>query len=178
MKLATVLRAIGDENARLDDQAGRILDIVRHNNINTEKAFREEVANAYDELGWRRAPGHPSASDGLSPAPKSVRQYVFEIRRAFKLRIRVADCRTLHEMRNLVKDKRERLAAHLNGERTGAMAGLRLVKPNHFTGAHLHDLAVLYESLRTRERTELEQGIKKLINRYMPKAPEQLRLVA
>lgn len=178
MKLATVLKALGDAHARIDDQAGKVLDIVRTNSITTEHAFRTQVAEAYEELGWRTTPGRPATEDGLHPAPKSVRQYVFEIRRAFKLRIKVAECRSLHEMRALVKEKRERLHAHATGELHGAVAGLRVVQPDRFTGAYVHDLAVLYENLNKREKAELEDGIKRLLHKFAPKASQQLRLVA
>lgn len=176
MKLSTVLKAIGDETTRMDDHAGRILDIVRHTQITTERAFRDAVAEAYAELNWRTGAGRPASNDGLNSAPKSVRQYVFEVRRAFKLRLKVAEMRSLYELREAVRVKRERM--HGQPEPTGAIAGLRVVHAHRFTGAHVHDLAVLYESLNKREKGELEAGITRLINKFMPKAPQQLRLVA
>ena len=178
MKLSTVLKTIGDESERLDDQAGKILELCRANKITTEQAFRGAVVEAYTELGWRTIPGRPAADDGLQSAPKTVRQYVFEIRRAFKLRLKVIEMKTLFELRTAVKEKRERMASQETPEPAGALSGLKLVQANRFTGAHIHDLAVLYESMPKRFKGELEDAISKLINKYMPRAPEQLKLVA
>lgn len=178
MKLSTVLKSIGEESARLDDQAAKILDLCRSNQITSEAKFREAVTEAYNELGWRTIPGRPAADDGLQPAPKTVRQYVFEIRRAYKLRIKVVEMNSLFELRAAVKEKRERLAQQEAPEPVGALSGLKLVQANRFTGAHIHDLAVLYESVPKRMRAEIEQQVQRLINKYLPKVPEQLRLVA
>lgn len=178
MKLSTVFKSLGDESTRLDDQAGRILDLCRASRISTETGFRAAVVEAYGELGWRTIPGRPAIDDPLQSAPKTVRQYVFEIRRAYKLRLKVAEMRTIYELRAAVKDKRERLAAQEEPEQAGALAGLKLVQANKFTGAHIHDLAVLYDSVPKRVRTEIDAAIARLINKHLPKAPEQLRLVA
>lgn len=180
MKLSTVLKTIGDETIRLDSMAGKILDICREEKITTREQFREAVAAAYRENGWRILPGRPTADDGLKTAPKTVKQYLWEVSLAYKLRMRPGDFTTYHAMRVAIQVKRQRLAQQeIEVEpQTGAMAGLRLVQANRFTGAHLHDLAVLYESVPRRVKSELEDAMKRLINKYMPKAPEQLRLVA
>lgn len=173
--LAAALAVIATEESTLESRADSVLAIVKDAGIRDEKAFSLAVREAYKANGWNVAAGAPKKGSGGKPVPGTVKQYVSQVRAAFRLGINVTRMATFHKLRMAVKEARAAARPKpVNAD--PKMAGLRLVKSGEMTGAPFHDLAVMYEKATKGVQKQILGEVNELVRRFRPAVAPQLVL--
>ena len=185
--LADILGQIFKSAQAMDSLAARILDAVREAEAATLEQFDTMVYAAYDRCGWSSRVGRPQAGD--VPAPHAVKVYISTIRGAYRCNVKVLEMKTMDALRKALKEARQgvreearqeeaRKQAEAAAKVPPELAGVRVDDRYHLTGAIFHDAAVLWENLPEQKRTEFEDKLQILLNKYLKAAPPALRLVA
>lgn len=173
--LAAALAVIANESSTLENKADSVLAIVRQSGIRDEKAFSAAVREAYKANGWNVTAGAPKRGSSGKPVPGTVKQYVSQVRRAFRLGVPVASMKSFFKLRQAVRTAvAKRAPAPVN--RDPKMAGLRLVKAGEMIGAPFHDLTVLYERAPKPVQKQLLGEVNALVKRFSPAVAPQLVL--
>lgn len=173
--LAAALAVIAVEENALASRADTVLAIVKDSGIRDEKAFSAAVRDAYKANGWHVTAGAPKRGASGKPVPGTVKQYVSQVRAAFRLGVNVARMDTFHKLRKTLKEARA--AARPRPVKTDPkLAGLRLVKSGELTGAPFHDLTVLYERASKGVQRQLLGEVNGLVARFSPAVAPSLVL--
>lgn len=172
--LAAALAVIGKEGEELESKATHVLRIVRQQKIEDVKSWGKAVRSAYKANGWNGKPGKPKAADKAQPVPATVKQYVSQIRRAFRLKLLVASYTSFYALRQDLKKKAERRAKRAANEQQQVpeMIGIRLQQPAALTGAIFHDLAAIYNELPGAKRTHMLSALDRVKRTFAQATPQ------
>jgi hypothetical protein len=173
--LAEALAVIGKEGTELEAKATQVLRIVRQSKIGDVKAFGAAVRDAYKANGWNGKPGKPKAEEKADPVPATVKQYVSQIRAAFRLKLPVASYTSFYALREDLRKHRARKAAKVAKAveaQPKEMLGIRLVEPEQFNGGPFHDLAVLYNALDRTRKPKLLAALARIKREFAMSAPQ------
>lgn len=172
--LAEALAVIATEGTTLESKADSVLAIVRTSGIRGEKEFSAAVREAYKANGWHVRAGAPKKGAAGKPVPGTVKQYVSQVRRAFRLGIPVAGMKSFFKLRKAIREAAAKKRPAVNAD--PKMAGLRLVKAGEMIGAPFHDLTVLYERAPRPVQRQLLGEVTSLVKRFSPAVAPQLVL--
>ena len=173
--LAAALAVIAVEENNLESRADSVLAIVKGAGIRDEKAFSLAVREAYKANGWNATAGAPKKGNAGKPVPGTVKQYVSQVRAAFRLDVPVGRMATFHKLRMAVKEARAAARPKpVNAD--PKMAGLRVAHSNEFTGAPFHDLTVMYEKAPKGVQKQILGEVNELVRRFRPAVAPQLVL--
>lgn len=175
--LAEALAAIGMTSDTLETRADAILAIVKANDIKDAKEWRAIARAAYQANGWHSRPGKPGRGTKTTTVPVTVKQYVSQIRAAFKFELNVASFKSFHALRKSVKETRIARRVKPKGSRDPRLAGLKLVKSNELTGAPFHDAVALYANLDKMKQAQMAKAISNVIRQFTPAAQPSLELI-
>lgn len=175
--LAEALAEIATTTDTLETRADNILGIVRANDIRDAKAWRKIARAAYKANGWHARPGKPGRNGKGTPVPATVKQYVSQIRAAFRFELDVLKFKTFHALRKAVKEIRAAKRPKAKGSRDPRLAGLKLVKANTLTGAVFHDAVALYDNLDERKQAQMAKAVANIIRQFTPAAAPTLELI-
>lgn len=173
--LAAALAVIATEGSTLENKADSVLAIVKNAGIRDVKAFSAAVREAYKANGWNSTAGAPKKGNSGKPVPGTVKQYVSQVRAAFRLGINVTRMDTFHRLRKAVKEARA-AAKPRPVNQDAKLAGLRVAHSNEFTGAPFHDLTVMYEHATKGVQRQLLAEVQGLVKRFQPAVAPQLVL--
>lgn len=162
-KLAAALAGLASTSAGLESRADAVLAIVRRTRIGTEKEFSIAVRDAYAANGWNAGAGKPVEGVSLKPVPGTVKQYVSQIRAAYRFKIDVLHCRSFYELRKGLRKARARKSASLADP---VMHNLKIAGKAELTGAPLHDIVVIYTTLSETRRKQLAAAVNRLVREY------------
>lgn len=165
--LAAVFADVAKADAQAASRADAVLSVIRGSGIRDLKAFSAAVREAYAANGWHATAGRPGKGAAGIQVPKTVKQYVSRVRAAYRLDLPVHSFKNFYALRKALAAARPAKAPKRIDRR---MAGLRLIRGNQLTGAPFHDLAVLYEALKGRQREQLVASVNKLVHDYRPVA--------
>jgi len=171
LDLATIFARINKASVGIEATASQILEVVKLNDTNTLDKFNLLVSAAYERNGWSRRQGRPKAGD--VPAPRAVQVYVSTIRRAYRMGIKVLKCDNMQAVRDALTKPRGN-QPDVNPE----LKGVQVAASNSLNGAVWHDVLVVWEHIPAEEQQALEASVRKLLERYVKKAPPTLKLVA
>jgi hypothetical protein len=176
--LAEALAAIATTTDTLESRADTILAIVKANGIRDAKAFRKAARAAYLENGWHARPGKPARGNGhKTPVPPTVKQYVSQVRAAFRFDLNVLAFKSFHALRKAVIEARLARKPKARGRRDPRLAGLKLIKGSELTGAVFHDAAVVYDGLDKARQAQMARAIVKVVEQFKAAAAPALELV-
>lgn len=174
--LARTLSIIAAAADKQESVADSILASVKASGVRDEKAWSAAVKDAYRANGWNVGRGRPAAdyrgSNGR--VPPTVRQYVSQVRAAFRAGIDVSRLKSFHALRKALKDRRATQRPQASTD--PKMAGLRLVKGDALIGAPFHDLTVLYEKAAKAQQRQIVAEVQALVKRFSKDAGPQLTL--
>jgi hypothetical protein len=171
LELATIFNRITKAHAGLESCAAQILEVVKLNDANSLDKFNTLVAAAYDRNGWSSRQGRPRPGD--ISAPSAVQVYVSTLRRAYRMGIKVLKLNNMEEIRRAMRKPR--------GDQTTQppeLKGVQVAATNSLNGAVWHDILVVWERIPAEEQQALEASVQRLLDKYVKKAPPELRLVA
>lgn len=172
LELATIFNRINKAHGALESTAAQILEVVKLNDANTLDKFNEMVAAAYDRNGWSSRQGRPRPGD--ISAPTAVQVYVSTLRRAYRMGIKVLKCSNMEDIRRETR----KVARGNQPEQSPELKGVQVAASSTLNGAVWHDVLVVWEHIPAEEQQALEASVRKLLERYVKKAPPTLRLVA
>lgn len=184
--MIAALKALGQINAKADDVAGAMLAAVKQAEIKNLTEFSESIAAGYAANGWRYGAGKPTAESAkLQPAPRTVRNYVWEFRVAFGLGVKVHKMDSLYTMRQAVMNARKaqiasRLPQAANDPSAGPLPELKGVvvrEAGTLNGGMFHDLAVAYGHLPPTDREAMLAALRRILTRYQRQVDGTLRAV-
>ena len=176
-ELGRALAEIAKEGDAVETRAERMLALVRSKGITDERSFSAAIRVAYRANGWRATRGRPKLDEkALESVPATVKQYVSSVRAAFRLGLDGRSMRTFSALRKAVADARAAKRTKARSKDPN-LAGIHVLKDDRLTGAPLHDLAVVYESMQARQREALVRRIKTLVSEFKGAAAPNLRLV-
>lgn len=171
LELATIFTRIQKAHAGMETTASQIIEVIKLNDANTLEKFNEMVSTAYDRNGWSSRQGRPRPGD--ISAPQAVQVYVSTLRRAYRLGLKVLKFTNMEEVRR-------ELRKHRGDQPTQPpeLKGVQVAASSTLNGAVWHDVLVVWEHIPNDEQQALEASVRKLLERYLKKAPPTLRLVA
>ena len=174
--LAAAFAALSEEGAALESVADSVLAIVKSDGLKDVKAFSAAAREAYKANGWNATQGKPVLGAALNRVPPTVKQYVSQIRGAFRLGLNVGHFKNFHALR--VALKAARVASRPVPKVDPRLGGLRLTGPAGLTGAPLHDLVVVYEALPKGQQSQMVGAVNRLVQQFRPAAPQLLQMAA
>lgn len=174
-RMATALKAIADTGNALETTAGTILRIVKEDKIGTIEAFDAVIKEAYERNGWNNGAGRPAVGQAGEQVPRIITQYVSEVRRGFRLGLKVAKFATFYELRKAIEDLAPQPAEQPATVSRIQPRMVRLAKPEELIGDPIHDIAVVFTHTNPARRKEITRALERLIKKY---APRQLALPA
>jgi len=175
--LAAAFAALSEEGAALESVADSVLAIVKSDGLKDVKAFSAAVREAYKANGWNAKQGAPVLGAAkLERVPPTVKQYVSQIRGAFRLGLNVGHFKNFHALRTALKAAR--VASRPVPKVDPRLGGLRLTGPAGLTGAPLHDLVVVYEALPKGQQSQMVGAVNRLVQQFRPAVPQLLQMAA
>lgn len=178
LELATIFIDAQKAQARLvsarsslDTIAARFIAWLGSNKVDTVEKLDDVVSAAFEQNKWTRRQGRPQKGD--TPAPKVIGVYVSTVRRAIKLKVKIANCKNMEEVRRATRLK---IPAPVESE--PELVGVQLAAPNTLTGALWHDVLVVRDNLDAERQQQMENKVRKILDQYMKQAQMELRLVA
>lgn len=172
LELATIFNRINKAHATMETTAAQIIEVLKLNDVNTLDKLNDIVAAAYDRNGWSSRQGRPRPGD--VSAPKAVQVYVSTLRRAYRMGIKVLKCTNMEDVRRELS----KAAKRGQPEQPPELKGVQVAASGTLNGAVWHDVLVVWEHIPAEEQQALEASVRKLLDRYVKKAPPTLRLVA
>lgn len=169
IKLARALQEVATQGEQTDAIAGKVLGIIRNEDIKRIDTFDSAVREAYERNGWNPARGRPKEGSEATPVPVTVKTYVSIIRSGFKERLQPWKYSTIYELRTAVREVRKK-AEHPN---VVNLFGVKVKEAATMTGELFHDLAVVYQGLTEDQQAMMERQIKRLLGTYSKKADVQ-----
>lgn len=171
--LATVLAGVAIADAQAASRADAVLSVIGGSGIRGLKAFSASVRDAYRANGWNATAGRPGKGSAGNAVPKTVKQYVSRVRKAFRLDLPVHTFKNFYALRKALAAARPAKPKKRQDKR---MAGLRVIRGGEMIGAPFHDLTVLYEVLEGRRREQLVASVNRLVKDFRPAATPVLEL--
>lgn len=175
--LANAFAVIAAEGDAIESKADGVLGIVRMAGLTELKDFNAAVRAAYLENGWNGGAGKPKPGNRKPPVPATVKQYVSQIRAAFRAGINVAKVKSFFVLRKDLKAAKAATKKPAKPEDT-RVVGLRLVKPTVMIGAPFHDLLVTYEHLEKKRQALLVASVNRLLRDYRVDVPQEQHSLA
>jgi hypothetical protein len=171
--LAATLAVIGREESELENQATAVLRVVRAQKITDLAGWSAAVRAAYKANGWNGKPGKPKAGNTAATVPATVKQYVSQIRAAFRLKLPVSSYTSFYALREDLKKHAARKAARaVNAhDQRPELAGVRLIAPEQLTGAPFHDLAVLFNALDGKRKPMMLNALARVRREFAQSVP-------
>lgn len=167
--LAEALGTIATQSAGLETKADAVLAIIRVTGIADLPAFDSAVKVAYAENGWNTERGRPTGKVKRGIVPPTVKQYISQVRGAYKLKLDPGKYDTFHALR--VALKAERAKQQPAADVDPVMAGAKIVQPDTLTGAPFHDLMALYAEMDAAKQNQLVAAVEGLVKRFRSAAP-------
>jgi hypothetical protein len=168
--LAVTLRLLGATASKAENQATALLEYARSHKLTTPAKFSVAISKAYAINGWHATRGRPKAGAVGTAVPRAVRQYVHEIKAALLAKIDLERCDTLYALRKAVAESK----ARQREEKAPEMKGVALASPGKLNGALLHDVAVVYSSLKPVQRELMQKSLARLLAVYTAKPAARL----
>ena len=151
--------------------AARFFGFMVDEKIDTVEKFDPVVTAAYEENKWTRRKGRPKAGD--KPAPPIVQVYVSTFRKALVLKLKLGNFKNLEELRRAIRIKKPVVAKKVPPELKGVT-----VVGESLNGGLYHDVLRVRMLLSEDEQQALDAVVRKAFDRFVKKAPPDLRLVA
>jgi hypothetical protein len=151
--------------------AARFFAFLVDEKIDTVEKFDTVVTAAYEENKWTRRKGRPKAGD--KPAPPIVQVYASNVRKALVLKLKLGNFKNLEELRRAIRSKVPARAKKVPPELKGV-----IVTGESLNGGLYHDVLRVRSLLTEEEQQALDAAVRKTFDRFVKKAPPDLRLVA
>lgn len=171
VKLAGVLHNIATASAQMDDLAGDILAVLRKHKVSTLSKFESVAAAAYEANGWQKGGGRPKKGEEREPIPDAVKVYMSQIRKAYRLKLKVTTYNSMYDLRQAVTNKARKQRAD-DVEKEPQLTGVEVSTPDKFNGAALHDAIVFYMALDDDGKREFVTGLDRLMDRVRRKVTD------
>lgn len=169
-KLAGVLQNIATASEKMDDLAGEILAVLKRHKVTTLPRFESVSTEAYALNGWQKGGGRPKADETVTPVPDSIKAYMSQIRKAYKVKLKVTEYESMYELRMAVKERSKAKRSGSPKVRDPELQGVIISSPEKFNGGLFHDAILLWMALDEQGRDEFEKSIDRLIVRYTNRA--------
>lgn len=169
VNLIEVFNKIEKAAGQVDDVSGQILLAIREAKAADVDGFNALVNAAYDEKGWSRRIGRPLPTD--VPAPKSIRVYISMIRKGYKEGLDMLEIQSIFDLRKALAEIAKETPPAAAAPGPDELVGVRVNKANRLTGNLFHDVIVLWENLPDAQQAKLEEGVRKLVEKFTAKAP-------
>jgi hypothetical protein len=174
MIFTDMLRADGKAKAALttvQSVAARFVAYLGVEKVDTVEKLDILVTAAYAENKWTRRQGRPKAGD--KPAPSVVQVYVSTVRKALALKLKLASYKNMEEIRRAIREKTPTVVKRVPPELKGV-----IVTGESLNGGLYHDVLRVRALLTEDEQQALDAVVRKAYERFVKKAPPDLRLVA
>lgn len=171
--LAAVFTQIEQAANAVEKVSEGVLAAIKEANAKTLEQFDAMVTAAFELNGWSRKPGRPGPDATEKAAPRAVKLYVSVIRAAYRFKLKVL---TYENMEAIRKDlKKARAAAQVRPVvREPEFKGVQVSDGSGLTGAFWHDVLVLSMHLPEEQRQLFQGQVKKLFDRYVKEAPQDM----
>lgn len=171
--LARVLSEVATSGAAVEQVADGILGVVKQTGIRDLARFDEAIQAAYTANGWKATQGRPANGEQApnGAVPRSVKTYVSEVRRGFRIGLRFGRISSFAELRMKLAAARERKRLpRVKGPEE--LTGVKLSKPDALIGHPFHDLSVIYAALSPDQQAVLKKQVDRLCTHYKKHLPK------